>query len=795
MKKKFSHTASSLLLSVVTALSVASCSQVNSSNINIQGQSLSEVKTGKLTLNLSLLKNNRFSTKGVFTDPLITKVRVDVEGYNMTKQTVYFDWSPSSVNTSISLNVPAGKNRVVSVTGMDNSNNIIAKLMGLTDISIDSPNILSLNYGETPAARVVALILSGNRKDIADKIDGNDLKQLISNITGYSDTDNAYNLNPNYVDVNAIAQNVMANDGDINPSITTGLTTQVIGNLKVIVKDERGNNILNGVKLSVNDISTHSFVTNGASTNINADAGYWELTAKAFVNAQGALTIPLNEKEERDLILSGGNRLYAKAMVSVKDSAEQEITLYLKPLKVDRVELYKDDVKINRTVKLELGRPEDYDARVIFEDETYENDEVIWEVSNTDIAYVTPSGSISGLKDGSTTLKIISIVDRDIDESYTLDVQENILTPYIDVFSPSSGSTGDIITITGKNFNDLVPSENIVRFNGIKADVLSASTESLRVRLPVGPTSGYISVTTSNGATTSTTKFSGTDTGDINMVRVSAGSFLMGSPSGTGGPSENPQISVNVSSFLIDKYEVTNKDYKEFIKADGYNNPEFWTSSGWSWKVNNSITQPAYWGDSTVNQDNQPVVGVSWYEAAAYSKWLGKRLPTEAEWEYTARGALANIYPWGNDASDISTRVNGFFGSEGGNDGFKFVSPVGRFCGGATLDSASYTGTSINSTCATDLTNPDTGNRIYDLSGNVSEWVSDWYQFEYLGRTSNFTNPSGPISGTFKVSKGGSWSNGATELRAPYREQYFNPESRSKTLGFRCAKNVSTSLP
>lgn len=795
MRKKFSRTASSLLLSVVTALSVASCSQVNGNNINVEKQSLSEVKTGKLTLNLNVLKNNKFSTKGVFTDPLITTVRVEVEGYNMTKQTMSFDWSPSSVASSISLNVPAGKNRVVSITGLDDSNNIIAKLMGLTDISMDSPNVLSLNYGETPAARVVSMILNGTRKEIADKIDANDLKDLINNITGYSDTDNAYIRNPNFVDINAIAQNVMANDGDIDPNITTGLTNSVVGDLKVIVKDERGNNILNGVKLSLNDISTHSFTTNGATTNIDADAGYWQLTAKAFVNAQGSLTIPLNEEEERNIILSGGNRLYAKAMVSVKDSSEQEITLNLKPLAVDRVELYKDDVKIDKTIKLELGRPEDFDARVIFEDETYEKDEVIWEVNNADIAYVTPSGSISGLKDGSTSLKLISIVDRDVEESYTLDVQENILTPYVDTFTPSTGSAGDIVTITGKNFNDLVPSENIVRFNGVKADVLSASTEFLRVRLPAGPTSGYISVVTSNGSTTSTLKFAGSVTADLNMVRVAGGTFLMGSPSGTGGPSENPQINVSVSTFLVDKYEVTNKDYKEFIKADAYNNSEFWTASGWNWKIKNNITQPAYWSDSTVNQDNQPVVGISWYEASAYAKWAGKRLATESEWEYAARGASGNSYPWGNDSSDISTRVNGFFGSEGGTDGFKFVAPVGRFCGGATPNTGIYTGTYTNTTCESDVTNPDTGNRIYDLSGNVSEWVSDWYQFEYLGRDSNFTNPAGPISGSFKVAKGGSWSNGATELRAPYREHYFNPESRSKTVGFRCAKNISTSLP
>jgi formylglycine-generating enzyme required for sulfatase activity len=792
MRKKFSRTASSLLLSVVTALSVASCSQVNSNNINVEKQSLSEVKTGKLTLNLSVLKNSKFSTKGIFTDPLITTVRVEVEGYNMTKQTMSFDWSPSSVASSISLNVPAGKNRVVSITGLDDSNNIIAKLMGLTDISMDSPNVLSLNYGETPAARVVSMILNGTRKEIADKIDANDLKELINNITGYSDVDNSYDRNPNFVDINAIAQNVMANDGEIDPDITTGLTNPVVGDLKVIVKDERGNNILSGVKLSLNDISTHSFTTNGATTNIDADAGYWQLTAKAFVNAQGSLTIPLNEEEERNIILSGGNRLYAKAMVTVKDSSEQEITLNLKPLAVDRIELYKDDVKVDKTIKLELGRPEDFDARVIFEDETYEKDEVIWEVNNEDIAYVTPSGSISGLKDGSTTLKLISIVDRDIDESYTLDVQENILTPYIDTFTPSTGSAGDIVTISGKNFNDLVPSENIVRFNGVKADVLSASTESLRVRLPAGPTSGYISVVTSNGSTTSTLKFAGSVTADLNMVRVAGGSFLMGSPSGTGGPSENPQITVNVSTFLVDKYEVTNKEYKEFIKADAYNNSEFWTASGWNWKVKNNITQPAYWNDSTVNQDNQPVVGISWYEASAYAKWAGKRLATEAEWEYAARGASGNSYPWGNDASDISTRVNGFFGSEGGTDGFKFVAPVGRFCGGATPNTGIYTGTYTNTTCASDITNPDTGNRIYDLSGNVSEWVSDWYQFEYLGRDSNFTNPAGPISGSFKAAKGGSWSNGATELRAPYREHYFNPESRSKTVGFRCAKNIGT---
>ncbi len=141
------------------------------------------------------------------------------------------------------------------------------------------------------------------------------------------------------------------------------------------------------------------------------------------------------------------------------------------------------------------------------------------------------------------------------------------------------------------------------------------------------------------------------------MVLVTAGEFLMGSPESEINPGEKPQHTVFLDAFYIDKYEVTNALYRKFAEATGHRNP-------------------AYWNDSRFNALDQPVVGVSWYDAKAYVEWTGKRLPTEAEWEKAARGGLVGKqYPWGDK---ITHNDANYFGTDG-KDIWREISPVGSF--------------------------------------------------------------------------------------------------------------------
>lgn len=161
----------------------------------------------------------------------------------------------------------------------------------------------------------------------------------------------------------------------------------------------------------------------------------------------------------------------------------------------------------------------------------------------------------------------------------------------------------------------------------------------------------------------------------MTMQRVGGGEFLMGN-SGVGDDAasgygrEYPQHSVYVPTFYISKTEVTRAQYRQFINAGGYTNPSYWSQAGWAWRNESSRTQPAYWNDpqswgdppgSFTQGDSRPVVGVTYYEAEAFAKWAGGRLPTEAEWEKAARwDGTPRIYPWG-------TR----FGSGKANDWFE----------------------------------------------------------------------------------------------------------------------------
>jgi formylglycine-generating enzyme required for sulfatase activity len=255
------------------------------------------------------------------------------------------------------------------------------------------------------------------------------------------------------------------------------------------------------------------------------------------------------------------------------------------------------------------------------------------------------------------------------------------------------------------------------------------------------------------------------------MVSVPAGNFTMGSAAGSSN--QKPQHTVFLDAYYIDKFEVTNAEFEQFMAAGGYTMQAFWSDAGWSWRTGGGHTQPATWG-SDANRCGPgwpgfPVNGVSWYEAEAYANFAGKRLPTEAEWEKVARGTDARSYPWGEGIDNSRANYSG-----SGDPYESGTTPVGFYDGRLhpsppfqTTDSPSPYG-------------------AYDMAGNVWEWVRDWYSATYYGSSPD-TNPPGPISGTSRVLRGGSWSDEASYLRCAQR--YYNyPTSRYSYNGFRCAR-------
>ena len=225
------------------------------------------------------------------------------------------------------------------------------------------------------------------------------------------------------------------------------------------------------------------------------------------------------------------------------------------------------------------------------------------------------------------------------------------------------------------------------------------------------------------------------------MILIPAGEFIMGSPEGEGSDDdEHPQHTVFLDAFYIDKREVTNAQYKQFMRATGHK-------------------APSYWNDEKYNQPNQPVVGVTWHDAVAYAKWAEKRLPTEAEWEKAARGGLVGKkYPWGDSISHDDAN----YSDTGGRDQWSKTSPVGSF--------------------------PPNGYGLYDMAGNVWEWCADWYDSNYYS-ISPSENPAGPSSGSYRVLRGGSWYGAQLSIRCAHRGRR-GARGMHGSLGFRCAQDL-----
>lgn len=234
-----------------------------------------------------------------------------------------------------------------------------------------------------------------------------------------------------------------------------------------------------------------------------------------------------------------------------------------------------------------------------------------------------------------------------------------------------------------------------------------------------------------------------TDDFGIPMALVPEGEFMMGSEKGN--PGEKPVHQVYLDAFYMDIYEVTNFAYKKCVD-DGVCVPPRDTSS--STRVN-------YYADSEF--DNYPVVNVDWNQANTYCEWRGASLPTEAQWEKAARGTDERTYPWGEGLD--CTKAN-YWGKENG-------------CAGDTSQVGSYE-------------NGKSPYGIYDLIGNVWEWVADWHYGPYY-RGSPASNPLGPDSGESKGVRGGTWNHNELFVNSFIRMPLF-PDKYNYVLGFRCVR-------
>jgi len=250
---------------------------------------------------------------------------------------------------------------------------------------------------------------------------------------------------------------------------------------------------------------------------------------------------------------------------------------------------------------------------------------------------------------------------------------------------------------------------------------------------------GFLGISSSGKPTAAEEKYP-------DMVLIPAGEFTMGDNTRYNWSFmlayniyDGPEHIVYLDAYYIDKYEVTNAQYRKFIEETGYH-------------------QPRCWNDARLNRLDQPVVGVTWEDATAYARWVGKRLPTEAEWEKAARGTDRRLWPWGNKFDKTKCTV-----WESQEAGARWTTPVGKY---------------------------ETGKSPYgchDMAGNAWEWCADYYDPNYYS-VSPIKNPPGPAGGLQRVIRGGSFlyfghlARCAARYRVPWHAQ-------SPQIGFRCAKS------
>ncbi|MES2374464.1 MAG: formylglycine-generating enzyme family protein [Bacteroidota bacterium] len=314
------------------------------------------------------------------------------------------------------------------------------------------------------------------------------------------------------------------------------------------------------------------------------------------------------------------------------------------------------------------------------------------------------------------------------------------------------------------------------------------------------------------------------DTSSKGMVYIAGGSFSMGADNQQADKDEYPKHEVTLSPFWIDKTEVTNAEFQRFVNATGYittaeKKPDWEEmkktlppgtakpsddqlvaaslvfkqtqqpvdlndyNQWWDWIPGANWKHPEGPGSSIIGHENYPVVQVSWFDAMAYCKWAGKQLPTEAQWEFAARGGLANnIYPWGNEHVNAGkAKANSWEGKfpyyNETKDGFVKSAPVHSYA--------------------------PNGYGLYDMAGNVWEWCSDWYNYDYYKSIKGtVTDPKGPQNSfdpaeplmAKRSLRGGSFlcNDSYCSGYRVARRMKSTPDTGLEHTGFRCVKNIQT---
>ena len=263
------------------------------------------------------------------------------------------------------------------------------------------------------------------------------------------------------------------------------------------------------------------------------------------------------------------------------------------------------------------------------------------------------------------------------------------------------------------------------------------------------------------------------------MVFIPGGTCLMGSE--LSGDDARPAHEVRLAGFWLDVHEVTVREFAAFVAATGFQTSAERTGKAWGFSPKQKrwvLRDGATWQkpDGRVPLDlesNLPATQVSWSDAAAYARWAGKRLPTEAEWEYAARGGLSDAdFPWGRKLRPQgryeANYWQGWFPDEDlAADGFAGPAPAKSFRAN--------------------------NHGLYDMAGNVWEWCADWYAADYYRYTPR-DNPTGPLRGDTRVVRGGSWlcaENSSRGLTVHGRD-HRPPESAYQHIGFRCARSAGT---
>ena len=267
------------------------------------------------------------------------------------------------------------------------------------------------------------------------------------------------------------------------------------------------------------------------------------------------------------------------------------------------------------------------------------------------------------------------------------------------------------------------------------------------------------------------------DEGYGEHLLVPAGEFLMGDNFDEGNADEIPVHSVHLDAYYVGKHKVSNGAFQEFLEDGGYQDPSHWTHGGFGehGEAPDHWRDEEHWGGGIPGNENYPVVGVSWFEAAAYCSWVSARtgapyrLPTEAEWEKAARGTAQTRYPWGNQID--STYASYDWGQPREN---LRLTPVGYFNGEvrdglATSDNASPYG-------------------AYDMAGNTSEWCWDWYDRAYY-EGSPRENPRGPEGGASRVLRGGGYVDSGYYQRSAGRSK-MGAHFKSYKASFRCVRDA-----